>query len=167
MSRYLFISWVIAVGIGMTATPAAAQSTATDTFVVSITLQNQCTVQVDDLNLGTVDTLTPAHGGTVNGTAVCTAIAPVAISFDVGTGGGTLAERTLVRSGGAETVTFNLYRDAAFTEILGSGTSGTFTIGFTSTGGTDTFPVYAQTAPNQNPKPLGTYQSTITATITY
>jgi spore coat protein U-like protein len=68
---------------------------------------------------------------------------------------------------GADTIDYNLYRDAAHTEILGDGSVGTFTIDSTSTGGADAFNVYGLTAAGQNPKPVGDYTSTITATVSF
>lgn len=145
----------------------SAQQTATDTFVVSITVENSCTVQVDDLNFGVVSDLTPTTSGLTNAIVDCTGIGPFTVSFDIGTGGGTLTTRQMAGPGGA-TIGYNIYRNAAHTEILGDGTSaGTFTISGTSTGNADTFPVYGLTAANQNPKPIGDYTSTITATVTF
>ncbi|MBB3060524.1 spore coat protein U-like protein [Microbulbifer rhizosphaerae] len=94
------------------------------------------------------------------------------MSFDAGTGGtSTFATRQM--DNGTNTIDYNLYRDAAHTEILGDGdgdgdgSGGTFTITFTSTGGNDEFDVFGRTDPGQNPKPTGTYSSTITATVTF
>lgn len=145
--------------------PVLAQ-TADTTFVVSITVENSCTISVNDLNFGAVSDLTPSISGSTTGSVTCSGIAPVSVSFDAGTGGtSTLAARQM--DDGTNTLDYNLYRDAANTEILGDGSGGTFTIDFTSTGGADAFDVYALTEPGQNPKPPGTYSSTITATVTF
>lgn len=143
----------------------ASAQTATDQFVVSITVENDCTVQVDDLNFGTVVDLTPEIDADTTGTVSCTGIAPVSVSLDAGTGGAsTFATRQME---GPDTIDYNLYRDPARTEILGDGSAGTFTIDFTSTGGADPFEIYGRTESGQNPKPEGTYDSTITATVTF
>lgn len=145
--------------------PARAQ-TASTTFVVSITVVNACTILVTDLDFGTVSDLTPAIAASTSGTVTCTGIAPVIVSFDPGTGGtSTYALRQM--ASGANTVNYNLYADAAHTQILGDGTAGTVTIPLTSTGGPDAFTVFGQTAAAQNPKPPATYTSTITATVTF
>ena len=68
---------------------------------------------------------------------------------------------------GADTIAFNLYTTAGTTTILGNGTASTATIGFTSTGGADTFDVFGATVAAQNPKPLGVYSSAIIATVTF
>jgi len=155
----------LALGALLCAGPALA-ATATDTFVVSITVANDCTVTVSDLGFGTVTDLSSGVSGATSGSVTCTGIAPVTVSFDAGTGGtSTLATRQMAN--GANTIDYNLYRDAAHTEILGDGSVGTFTIDSTSTGGADAFNVYGLTAAGQNPKPVGAYTSTITATVSF
>lgn len=136
------------------------------TFLVSITVENSCTISVNDLNFGTVNDLTPSISGSTTGSVTCTGVAPVSVSFDAGTGG-TSSFATRQMDDGTNNIDYNLYRDAAHTEILGDGTGGTFTVDFTSTGGADAFSVYGLTGPGQNPKPAGTYDSTITATATF
>lgn len=142
----------------------AAQSTAE--FDVSITVENSCTIAVTDLDFGTVSDLTSAQDAATTGSVTCTGATPVSVAFNAGTvAGSSLASRLL--GFGAETITFNLYRDAGRTEVLGDGTGGTVTIDFTSTGGADALSVFGRTAAGQNPKPAGTYSSTITATVTW
>jgi spore coat protein U-like protein len=140
--------------------------TANDTFLVSITVENDCVITVNDLSFGTVNDLTPSISSSTTGSVTCTGIAPVSVSFDAGTGGtSTFAIRQM--DDGTDTIDYNLYRDAGNTEILGDGSGGTFTIDFTSTGGADAFDVFGLTDTGQNPKPAGTYSSTITATVTF
>ncbi|MEK9501363.1 Csu type fimbrial protein [Gaopeijia maritima] len=142
----------------------SAQSTAE--FDVSITVENSCTIAVTDLDFGTVSDLTSAQDAATTGSVTCTGATPVSVSFNAGTvAGSTMAARLL--GFGAETITFNLYRDSGRTEVLGDGTGGTVTIDFTSTGGADGLSVFGRTAAGQNPKPAGTYSSTITATVTW
>lgn len=162
LSRFTLALAVLGLGLAGPLTAA----TDSDTFLVSITVENNCTIDVADLNFGTVNDLTPTIDGATAGSVTCTGIAPVSISFDPGTGGtSTFATRQMAF--GVNTIDYNLYRDAARTEILGDGTSGTFTIDFTSTGGADGFDVYGRTAAAQNPKPAGTYASTVTATVEF
>ncbi|MFA7542212.1 MAG: spore coat U domain-containing protein [Lysobacterales bacterium] len=152
--------------LGLLASGSLLAATATDTFEVSINVENSCTIAVNDLPFGTVDTLATSHDASTTGTVTCTGIAPVEIAFDAGTGGtSTLATRLMEQ--GANTIAYNLYRDAGHTEILGDGTGGTVTIDINSSGSSDAFTVYGLTAPSQNPKPVGSYASTVTATVTY
>ena len=164
MFKSLYAIPVLAGAIFITDTAMAA--TASDTFDVFIRVENDCTIVVDDLNFGTVNDLTPAIDGATTGTVTCTGVAPVSISFNPGTGGtSTYATRQMELA--TNTIDYNLYRDAARTEILGDGTVGTVTIDFNSTGGADVFDIYGRTNAGQNPKPAGLYSSTITATVEF
>lgn len=164
--RKILVSTGAVVIVSLVFAATAAAQTASTTFDVSITIENSCTVAVDDLNFGSVTDLTAAVAASTTGTVTCTATAPVAVSFDAGTGGtSTFAIRQM--ASGANTIDFNLYRDAPRTEILGDATAGTVTIGLTSTGGADGFTVYGQTVAAQSAKPPSTYTSIITATVTF
>jgi spore coat protein U-like protein len=165
MYKYAITSLALCVAVASSASPGLAQ-TDTDQFVVSITVDQDCFVSVDNLFFGAVTDLTPEISGATTGTVTCTAIAPVSVSFDPGTGGAsTFATRQMESNG--ETVDYNLYADAAHTEILGDGTGGTVTIDFTSMGDHDPFDIFGLTEANQGPKPRGTYTSIITATLTF
>lgn len=165
MARPPVVALAVALAGSLFAGPALAQ-TASATFDVSITVEADCTIAVNDLTFPTVNDLTPAVAASTTGTVTCTGISPVSVSFDPGTGGAsTFATRQMAL--GADTINYNLYADAAHTQILGDGSTGTVTIDFTSTGAADGFDVFAETAPTQNPKPAGTYTSTITATVTF
>ena len=166
MRKILVSSGAVVLVSLVCAATASAQTTSSTTFDVSITIENSCTVAVDDLSFGAVTDLTAAVPASTTGTVTCTATAPVAVSFDAGTGGtSTFAGRQM--ASGANTIDFNLYRDAPRTEILGDATGGTVTIGLTSTGGADGFTVYGQTVAAQSAKPPSTYTSIITATVTF
>jgi spore coat protein U-like protein len=164
--RKILVSTGAVVLVSLVFAATATAQTASTTFDVSITIENSCTVAVDDLSFGSVTDLTAAVPASTTGTVTCTATAPVAVSFDAGTGGtSTFAIRQM--ASGANTIDFNLYRDAPRTEILGDATGGTVTIGLTSTGGADGFTVYGQTVAAQSAKPPSTYTSIITATVTF
>lgn len=165
MTRLSITALAVTLAGGLLASPVSAQ-TATATFEVSITVEAECTISVDDLTFPTVSDLTPEIEAATAGAVTCTGISPVSVSFDPGSGGtSTFATRQMAL--GPDTIDYNLYSDAAHTEIIGDGSAGTATIDFTSTGGDDAFDVFGQTAPAQNPKPGGTYASTITATVTF
>jgi len=84
----------------------------------------------------------------------------------VGSGGGTFATRTL--SSGGSTLDFNLYRDAAYSQVWGDGTGATFTVAGTGSGllTSNNITVYGQIPISQD-KPVGTYTSLITVTVSY
>lgn len=141
----------------------AAAGIDTDTFEVSITIENLCTVTVADLDFGTQNDLTSAHAATAAGSVTCTGTSPVSVTFDAGTGtGSTLASRTM--DGATDTIAYNLYTDNTHTTVLGDGAGGTADIDFT---GTDVFTVYGQTDAGQNPKEAGAYSADVTATVSF
>jgi hypothetical protein len=81
MYKYAITSLALCVAVASSASPGLAQ-TDTDQFVVSITIDQDCFVNVDNLFFGAVTDLTPAISGATTGTVTCTAIAPVSVSFD-------------------------------------------------------------------------------------
>lgn len=159
----LALALVGALGIPSAATQAA---TATDTFQVSITVENSCAIVANDLNFGTVNTLAANVDASSTVVVTCTNAGPLKIAFNAGTGtGSTLVQRKLVS--GTNTIDYNLYTTAARTVILGDDTSGTGTLNGTSTGAADSFTVYGRVTAGQNPKPVGTYTSDVIATVTF
>ena len=169
MNRTLFVplsALTVFLALLLAGSTASAQ-TATDTFDVTITVENSCTITVNNLDFGDVNDLTPIIAASTTGSVTCTAAAPVTVSFNVGSGGGTYVERLMAK--GADTIAYNLHSDAAATgaNVLGDGSGVTLTIGITSTGGADPFSVFGATVAAQNPKPIGDYSSTVTATATF
>lgn len=145
----------------------AGTSPQTDDFVVSITLENDCAINFSDVDHGPTPSLASADDATGAGTITCTFQDGYSIAMNVGTGGGTYASRTMTN--GIDTLTFNLYRDAAHTEILGDGTSGTFVLSGNSTGGStvNSLTFFSRVDAGQTALTEGTYSSTITATATF
>jgi spore coat protein U-like protein len=149
-------------------TAFAGSSPQTDDFVVSITLQNDCTITLNDINHGTVTTLTTNNDAVSAGDNItCSFADAYSIGFNVGTGGGTYATRTLAN--GTNSLNFNVYSDAARTVVWGDGSGGSAAKTGTSTGGNvaDPLTVYSRVFGPQTGKPEGTYSSTITATATF
>jgi spore coat protein U-like protein len=145
----------------------AGTSPQTDDFVVSITHENDCAINFSDVDHGPTPSLASGDNATGAGTITCTFNDGYSIAMNVGTGGGTYASRTMTN--GIDTLTFNLYRDAAHTEILGDGTSGTVLLSGNSTGGStaDSLTFYSRVDAGQTALTEGTYSSTITATATF
>ena len=143
--------------------PLASAGTANDSFKVSITIENSCTIAANDLDFGTRDTLEDAIDAQSSVDVTCTGVSPLQVSFDNGTGaGGTASARKLTNGG--STVDYVLAKDSARTELLGTGAG---TIDAMSTGETQVFPVYGRVLANQNPKQIGRYLDTVTATVTF
>jgi spore coat protein U-like protein len=150
----------LAVAASLTAGNAFA-ATATDDFTVSITIENDCTVSVTDMDFLTQNDLTASHTATSAGSVTCTGSSAWTVDFSAG---GSADVNAREMDNGTDQIVYNLYRDAAHVEVLGDGTGGTFQV---ASAGDDTFTVYGQTAANQNPKSNGTYTDSITATVTF
>jgi spore coat protein U-like protein len=147
---------------------AEATSTATGTFTVQAVINAACNVSATTLNFGAYN---PASASALTGSSTisvyCTGGSPYTTSLNVGSGGGTFATRTLL-DGSSDTLNFNLYRDAAYSQVWGDGSGSTFTVAGTGAGllTANTLTVYGQIPVSQD-KPVGTYTSTITITVSY
>jgi len=90
------------------------------------------------------------------------------VTLSAGSSGNQTAR--LVKNG-VNSVSYNLYKDSVYTQILGDGNSGTFTISNTYTLGmsasrTDTYTIYGRIPVQPLAKPM-TYTDTITVTLTH
>jgi spore coat protein U-like protein len=151
----------------LAASSVASAGTATATFTVQATIASACLVTANLLNLGTYSpTAAAALTGSTTINVNCTSGSPFTAALNVGSGGGAFTGRTLLS--GTNTLTFNLYRDAAFSQVWGDGTGSTFTVAGTGSGllTANTINVYGSIPISQD-KPVGTYSSLITVTITY
>ena len=141
--------------------------TATGTFTVQATIASACLVTTNTLNFGTYS---PTSATALNGSTTinvnCTSGSPFTAALNVGSGGGAFTGRTLLN--GSNTLTFNLFRDAAFSQVWGDGSGSTFTVAGTGSGllTANTITVYGQVPISQD-KPVGTYSSLVTVTISY
>ena len=151
----------------LTASAVADAGTATGTFTVQATIVSACLVTATTLNFGTYS---PASATALTGTSTisinCTSGSPYTAALNVGSGGGSFTGRTLLN--GIDTLTFNLYRDAAYSQVWGDGTGSTYTVAGTGSGllTANTVTVYGQIPISQD-KPVGSYSSLITVTISY
>jgi spore coat protein U-like protein len=126
-----------------------------------------CSASATGVAFGTYTPLTVATS-TATITITCiqvTAPASATITLSAGASN-TFAARTL--SSGGNILTYNLYLDAAYTQIWGDGTGGSATETLNLTAGhlqTTNATVYGQ-VPSQDPAP-GSYSDTITVTVNY
>ena len=145
----------------------AGAGTATGTFTVQATISSACLVSATTLNFGAYN---PASASAATGTSTisvnCTSGSPYTTALNVGSGGGTFATRTLLS--GSDTLNFNLYRDSAYTQVWGDGSASTYTVAGTGSGllTANTITVYGQIPISQD-KPVGSYTSLITVTVSY
>jgi spore coat protein U-like protein len=132
----------------------------------SVAIGAACAVTASDINFGTVGSLATLHDGTGQLQAACSLSTPYTIAMDGGSTAANIAARKLSLGGaGAGIIGYQLYRDAARTLVWGNGTTGTVQSG-TGNGAAQTIPVYARIPVQATPAP-GTYEDTITVTLTY
>lgn len=154
--------------LALVASAVGLAGTATGTFTVQAVINSACNVSASTLNFGAYN---PASATALTGTSTvsvyCTNGSAYTTALNVGSGGGTFATRTLL-NGSSDTLNFNLYRDAGYSQIWGDGSASTYTVAGTGAGllTANTITVYGQIPVSQD-KPVGTYTSTITVTVSY
>jgi spore coat protein U-like protein len=127
--------------------------------------------------LGCTITATPISFGSYNSFAAfpldatsdisinCDASVSYLIRLDAGANsGGTFNPRKMLLSGGGDILNYNLYRNAARTEIWGDGTNSTFILSGTGSGVNTPWLVYGRMPGRQNVG-VGIYTDSITVTI--
>lgn len=151
------------------ASGAAGAATKSTTFGVSAVVNPNCLVAAQDLAFGGYDG-TAAKTGTADITVRCSNLTTYAVSLS--TGGGTFAQRLLSGSG-SNKLQYNLFTSVAATTIWGDGTNSTGTVPGTGAGmaaaSTQTHTVFGQLPDNafNQGAPTGTYNDSITVTVTY
>jgi spore coat protein U-like protein len=143
-----------------------SNGTSTATFLVSLTLQANCTISATALPFGTSGVLTTALNQTTTLGVTCTNTTPYNIGLDGGSASGSsVSNRLLIgtTSGNTATVGYQLYQDAGHATAWGN-TQGTNTVGGTGSGSAQTLTVYGQVPIQSTPRP-DTYTSTVTATV--
>jgi spore coat protein U-like protein len=163
---------MIASAVAALALASGAQAaTRTTTFNVSATVASNCLVSATNLDFGAY---TPGGGDRTVNSAVsvrCTNGTGFTVKLDDGAGTGTFTQRLLAN--GAATLQYNLYRDAAYAEVWGDGTGGTFTRTGTGTGvgagNAQSLTVYGRVldAGTNLTATAGTYTDTITVSVDY
>lgn len=129
-----------------------------------------CRITVGPISFGTYMPLTPSHVDVVGQFNVRCQAQPGSFSVTIGPGiSGNQMARTL-SAGGAEILYYNLFRDAARTEIWGDGTPPTFVVnGMRPSQGRPTFynyPVYGRIFSSQAPNP-GVYNDNLLVTVLF
>lgn len=126
-----------------------------------------CTVSVPNISFGSYDTVN-ATSVVQNVTLTCPQGSfKGVVSYSIGSG--SYASRTLFSGATGDSLQYNLYGDAAHTQVLGDGSSGTMFQSFKTLGNSPStsLPIYAQLPAGQNVAP-GIYTSaSITVTVTY
>lgn len=142
-------------------------SSFTGSFTASARLDGTCTITASPVNFGTTASLASAQTASGSLSVLCSATMPYSIALNAGTTtGNTIAARRMSLNGaGPGVVSYQLYQDPGYSTLWGDGTSGATYPG-TGTGTTQSVPVHGR-VPAQATPAAGTYNDTITATITY
>jgi spore coat protein U-like protein len=131
-----------------------------------------CAVSASALDFGVADTLARRPTRATSTISLrCTSGVPYTIALDAGTTtGATVAQRSMTRDGGAETLAYGLYTDTARRRIWGDGSSGSQTESGTGSGTnrTESHTVYGELELERDDEPTsGQYRDTITVTVTF
>jgi len=143
---------------------ASFASTTTTTFTTQIA-GAACTINsASTLDFGTAGVPAANVDQTSTVQVTCTNTTPYNIGLDAGTGtDATVAARKL--TGGGATVTYTLYSDSARTTVWGN-TAGADAVAATGNGSAQSYTIYGRMPSQASPAP-GTYNDTVTVTVTY
>jgi spore coat protein U-like protein len=124
-----------------------------------------CSISTGGVAFGTYDVFSPAPVDAA-GSVIYQCTLGTLIVVQLGSGsGGAFSPRTMLRSG--EPLNYNLYLDAARTQVWGNGTSGTGTHNSLATVSFPTVvPIHARIFPGQNVT-VGSYTDSVVATIVF
>lgn len=149
----------------------AGAMTATVTFPVTANVVSDCTISATALAFGNYDPLVANASAALNATNTITlacvkGVTPV-VGLDSGLNTTHASGTTRAMASGANYLSYELYKDAAHTQVWGNSGTGLFTAATTT--GTAPFgvTVYGQIPPAQTSSPTGSYSDTITATVNF
>lgn len=147
--------------VALLATPAfagAATVPANDAMQVSLDLQNRCTVEVDDLNFGTHNTLAANIDTSSEFRVRCTGISPV-LKLNFSAGGSGNAQDRQMSDGQGNTIRYVLSSVQGWGQVTNHH--------FFGFGQNLTWPLYGRVTGGQNPKRSGDYADTLVATVEF
>lgn len=151
--------------LGVLPTPCVSQSTAgTMSFTATATVINNCIISATGVAFPPSGVLASALTASGSISARCTNGDAFQIALNGGVSGSVTA-RTMQRAGGGS-VSYQLYRDSAFTQPWGDGTGGTTMATGTGSGFAQAITIYGRVPAQATPAP-GNYSDTITATISF
>jgi spore coat protein U-like protein len=132
-------------------------------FTVTATVAKQCSVTATTLDFGTVGLLLANTLGTSTIGVQCSAGSAWNVGLDKGSNGASITTRKM--ASGANLVGYQLYSNAARTTVWGDAV-GSNTVAGSGTGSVQNLTVYGS-VPAQTTPAAGTYNDTITVTVTY
>jgi len=165
--RILSIYTLLAIAVILSLSPYSPvqAATATSQLQVTLTLQAECKLtSATDLAFGTSGVILSSISATSAINVQCTNTTPYNIGLSVGAGvGATVTARKM--TSGSNTVIYELYRDAAHTQVWGD-TVSTNTVAGTGNGAAQSYTVYGRISAQTMPA-AGNYADTVQITVTY
>ncbi|RKP52727.1 Csu type fimbrial protein [Trinickia fusca] len=151
----------------LTAPTCASLTTSNGTFpfTASATVVNNCNISTTNVSFAAAGVLSSAFNALGSISAQCTNGDAWSIALNGGSSGNVVS-RSMQRTGGGGTVSYQLYTDSAHTSAWGDGTAGTTTVTGIGTGNTQVVTVYGVVPSQTTPAP-GNYLDSITATISF
>ena len=158
-----YVQWLLGIAHPCNTTIEAALGTMT--LSVTGVVMSDCRISTTNIGFGNNGLLTNTltANGSIN--VQCTNGLPYTIALDKGiSSGGAITDRQMKSA--SNIVHYQLYKESGFVNIWGDGTSGTAVTSGTGNGNSQTLTVYAR-VPTQTTPPAGTYNDTITATLSF
>lgn len=144
-------------------TAAMAQvKTETGNLKVQITITEECTLGIGDIDFGSQGVLDENVDADGSITVTCTNGTDYTLSLDTGSGTDA-SEVTRFMTGAGGTIAYSLYKDVGRSTLWGTGENAFSGIG---TGAAVPIPVYGR-VPLQNTPAAGEYSDTVTVTLAY
>lgn len=133
-------------------------------FSVSAVVEKECSVSATNIDFGSKGVLNSAVDANGQLDVLCTPGTDMQISLGNGLNGTSASDRKMLSPAGG-TIEYDLYKDAAHTEIWGN-TLSSDTLASAGSGSTDAYTVYGR-VPVQPTPAAGAYVDTIIVTLTY
>lgn len=133
-------------------------------------LADSCQVSTAALAFGAYNTASPASldaMGSLDLHCSNKVHAELSLSVGSGTGASYSGGRKMTRAGGSNTLTYNLYADAARTRVLGDGTHGSVTLKINSNKNNYSQTIWGRLPGGQTSALPGNYQDVVVANISY
>ncbi|MBB3195311.1 Csu type fimbrial protein [Roseateles terrae] len=147
----------------------SAPSSASGSLEVGATIVVACTVSGSTLNFGTAIDPLQSNGAidaSTNLSVTCTRTTPYSVALSAGAhAGGLNAFGSRAMKSGTHTLAYQLYLDAARSQVWGNGTNSSVYTG-TGTGSIQQLTIYGR-LPSVAQAAPGDYSDTVTVTITY
>jgi spore coat protein U-like protein len=155
-----------AMAIFLPAAASAQSQVSTSQLKVTLAVQAECKLtSTTDLAFGTTGVIQTAVNATGTIGVQCTNTTPYNIGLNAGTGSGATVSARKMTSGSGSTITYDIYRDTARTQVWGD-TVNSNTLAGTGNGAVQTHTVYGRVPAQATPAP-GSYSDTVTVTVTY